>query len=347
MDRLSICPVQKVGKQKLTQSSFQPAKNSLVGCVTNTRRSGKRKVTMIEVRQQRPDFLQRPLFGWIGANRRIRLFSWLAALALILPIPAAADITFIFGTYAADKPTETVRQYKPFLNHLADEMSVVLGEPVTIRMKIAKDYDTGISHLADGDVDFARFGPASYVTVVERNPGIKIVAMESNGGEKRFKGVIAVHNESDALSLADLKQKSFAFGSELSTIGRYLAQSHLLDGGISSEDLSGFEYLGRHDVVGTAVGAKKFTAGALKEDTFQKLVKRGVPIRILFDFDNVTKPWLAASDLDPRVLAAMQQVMLSMHNDEIAASIAKDGFLEGTDSDYDFIRRAMLRSRDF
>lgn len=226
-------------------------------------------------------------------------------------------------------------------------MSVVLGDPVTIRMKIAKDYDTGISHLADGDVDFARFGPASYVTVVERNPGIKIVAMESNGGEKRFKGVIAVHSESDAHSLADLKQKSFAFGSDLSTIGRFLAQSHLLDAGIGSEDLSGFEYLGRHDVVGTAVGAKKFTAGALQEDTFQKLVRQGVPIKILFEFDNVTKPWLAASGLDPKVLAAMRQVMLSINNDEVAARIAKDGFLEGTDADYDFIRQAMLHSRDF
>ncbi|MGB5558663.1 MAG: PhnD/SsuA/transferrin family substrate-binding protein [Paracoccaceae bacterium] len=303
---------------------------------------------MIELWRQRPRILQKLLFGGIAASRRrVPLYSWLAALALSLPVPAAADITLVFGTYAADKPTETVRQYKPFLNYLADEMSVVLGEPVKIRMKIAKDYDTGIGHLADGDVDFARFGPASYVTVVERNPGIKIVAMESNAGEKRFKGVIAVHSESDAHSLADLKDKSFAFGSELSTIGRYLAQSHLLDVGIGSENLSGFEYLGRHDVVGTAVGAKKFTAGALQEDTFQKLVKQGVPIKMLFEFDNVTKPWLAASDIDPKVLDAMRQVMLSLHNDEVAASVAKDGFLDGTDSDYDFIRRAMLHSRDF
>ena len=303
---------------------------------------------MIEVRQRRFEILPKLMLRGSTVRRNRRLLQTLvAALFLSLPMPAAADITLVFGTYAADKPTATVKQHKPFLNYLAGELSAELGEKVTIRMKIAKDYDTGIGHLADGDVDFARFGPASYVTVVERNPGIQIIAIESNGGEKTFKGVIAVHSESDAHSLADLKQRSFAFGSELSTIGRYLAQSHLLDAGIASGDLSGFEYLGRHDVVGTAVGSKKFTAGALKEDTFQKLVKQGVPIKVLIEFDNVTKPWLAASDLDPRVLNAMRRIMLSPPKDEAAASLAKDGFLEGNDLDYDFIRQAMHHSRNF
>lgn len=279
------------------------------------------------------------------ARGRLRLC--LAALALCLPLPALADINLVFGTYAADKPTETVRQYKPFLNYLSEQLTVELGEPVKIRMKIAKDYDTGIGHLADGDVDFARFGPASYVTVRERNPGIQIIAMEANEGSKTFKGVIAVHVDCEAKSLADLKHESFAFGDELSTIGRFLAQSHLLDAGINSADLSGFEYLGRHDVVGTAVGARKFTAGALKEGTFKKLVKNGVPIKVLFEFDNVTKPWLAASDLDPKVSAAIRRIMLSPEVREVSSSLVEDGFLEGSDLDYDFIRKAMAHSREF
>lgn len=261
--------------------------------------------------------------------------------------PAKADINLVFGTYAADKPTETVRKYRKFLSYLSQEMTKSLGEQVTITMKIAKNYETGIDLLADGDVDFARFGPAAYITVYERNSDVQIIAMESVKGQKRFKGIIAVHSESTAQTLSDLAQHSFAFGNPLSTIGRYLAQSHLIEAGVTSRELSGYEYLGRHDRVGTAVGAGHFTAGALKESTYKKLVASGIPIRTLFEFENVTKPWLAASGMDPNVLAAIRQILLNTTDAETLGRIAKDGFVAGSDADYDFVRDAMIQSRMF
>ncbi len=269
------------------------------------------------------------------------------ALVALMAGPAMAEINLVFGTYAADKPSTTVRKYKPFLKYLSQEMSKVLGEPVHIKMKIDKEYEASISHLATGDVDFARFGPASYITVKDRNSDIEIVAIESNKGKKRFKGIIAVHEESEIRYLSDLMRKSFAFGDELSTIGRYLSQSHLIDAGITSKELSEYEYLGRHDRVGSAVGEGRFTAGALKESTFNKLVKSGVPIKSLFEFENVTKPWLAASDMSPSVLAAMRKIMLETEDSKVLEAIAKDGFLEGFDADYDFIRKAMKHSNTF
>ncbi len=263
------------------------------------------------------------------------------------PNDAGAGITLTFGTYAADKPTETVRKYRPFLTFLADRMSERLGEKVTIKLTIAKEYAEGIRQLAEGEVDFARFGPASYVVVKELNPDIRIVAMESKKGQKRFKGVIVVHRDSPIQSLEELSGLTFAFGDELSTIGRYLAQAQLLDVGISGEDLHSFAYLGRHDLVGEAVGAGKYAAGALKESTYKKLVAKGVPIRALSSFDNVTKPWLASADLDPRVLQAMQEVMLSVQNEEIVRRVSKNGFLASEDSDYDLIREAIEQSQSF
>ncbi len=276
-----------------------------------------------------------------------RFFLGIFVAFLMLPSLTFADVTLTFGTYAADKPTATVRKYKPFLNFLAERMSNQLNEPVIIRMKIAKEYQEGIDQLASGEVDFARFGPASYIAVKDSNPDIQIITMESRKGMKRFKGVIAVHADSDFQSLSELEGQSFAFGDELSTIGRYLAQAELLEAGVSAEDLSNFDYLGRHDLVGEAVGSGKYAAGALKESTFKKLVKKGVPIRALKKFDNVTKPWLAHPNVSPRVLSAMREVMLSSENFEIVQKISKNGFLEGADEDYDFIRDAMQKSVQF
>ncbi|MEK0165734.1 PhnD/SsuA/transferrin family substrate-binding protein [Phaeobacter sp. A36a-5a] len=278
---------------------------------------------------------------------RLWLVFCVCLMALLAPMTARAEITLTFGTYAADKPTVTVKKYRPFLTFLSNRLGEVLGEKVVIRMTVAKEYQEGIDQLANGEVDFARFGPASYVHVMKQNPDIRIVAMESKKGRKRFKGVIVVHRDSTITHLSDLAGLSFAFGDELSTIGRYLAQSQLLEAGIDSGDLHTYEYLGRHDLVGEAVGAGKFTAGALKESTYKKLIAKGVPIRILASFDNVTKPWLASSTLSEEVLLAMREIMLSSENEEIVRRVSKNGFLQGADSDYDLIRDAMEQSQAF
>ena len=289
------------------------------------------------------------LLGLGQGSRRLLAGVFLMALGLVglMPGSARAEITLTFGTYAADKPTETVRKFRPFLSLLADRMSSRLAEKVTIKMTIAKEYEEGIRQLAEGEVDFARFGPASYVRVKELNPEIGIVAIESQKGKKRFKGVIVVHRDSPIQSLEELAGLTFAFGDELSTIGRYLAQAQLLEVGIASEDLHSFAYLGRHDLVGEAVGAGKYAAGALKESTYKKLVAKGVPIRVLMSFDNVTKPWLVSADLDAEVLQAMQDVMLSPQDEEIVRRVSKSSYLPGVDADYDLIREAIEKSRSF
>lgn len=277
----------------------------------------------------------------------VKAFICAMSLQFNLASAAAADVAITFGTYAADKPTAVVRQFKPFLKFLEQALQENLGEPVKIKMKVSKEYQDSIDQLVEGEVDFSRFGPASYVTAKARNPDIHIIAIESVKGKKTFKGVIAVHTDSEIRTLADLKNNSFAFGDELSTIGRYLAQSELLEVGISADELSSFEYLGRHDLVGTAVGNGSFTAGALKESTFKKLLEKGVPIRALATFDNVTKPWIASSKMSPRVINAMKAILLDPANLELMKSVSKNGMLEGDDADYDPIRNAMDQSTSF
>ncbi|WP_406647869.1 PhnD/SsuA/transferrin family substrate-binding protein [Aliisedimentitalea scapharcae] len=273
----------------------------------------------------------------------------LAILLSVLMFPnlGRAELNLVFGTYAADKPTETVRKYGPFLAFLSDQLTTRLGKPVKIKMKIDKDYDAAIENLANGSVDFARFGPASYIKVKNLNPNVRIIAIEARNGTKRFNGVIAVRTDSEFETLADLKGQSFAFGDELSTIGRYLAQSHLLNAGISGNDLSSYTFLGRHDIVGEAVGAGKFSAGALKESTFLKLVAKGVPIRALFRFENVTKPWLAAAGLSNEISTHIEEIMVDPQNADHVMKVAKHGFLQGSDADYDFVRRAIEHSTSF
>ncbi len=260
---------------------------------------------------------------------------------------AQAEIALKFGVYTSDKPTTMVRMFRPILNVMEQRLTDRFGEAVRITLQVANDYDRGIRNLVDGQVDFARMGPASYVLSKEKDPDLKLIAMESKKGRKIFYGIICVQDESGIESLEQLRGKSFAFGNERSTIGRYLSQYLLAKSGVYAGDLVDYKYLGRHDRVGAAVGAGQFDAGALKESTFKKLKTQGIKIRELARFPNITKPWIASSKLNSEMLTALQEVLLSIKDATVLKTLKKQGFLPAQDSDYATIRDSMQSNHEF
>ncbi len=282
-----------------------------------------------------------------------RWFTYRKLCLLLLAAPllgisnAAAEITLSFGIYAADKPTIVVKKFKPALKVLEKSLTQRMEEPVRIKLQVASTYEIGITNLTTGKVDFARLGPASYVEAKERQSTVKILALESKKGEKRFNGVICVAANSSINSPADLKGKRFAFGDQGSTIGRYLSQQFLLEQGIRANDLKEYDYLKRHDKVGSAVAAGQFDAGALKESTYKRLVADGSPLKVLATFPNVTKPWIARSELDQKIFLALKSSLLEMVNTEDQRSLKKNGFVEGNDSDFALIRKAIKQNSLF
>lgn len=277
----------------------------------------------------------------LSITRTALLLTGLLASSFSSLALAEGTIRLNFGVYSSNKPSAMVKVYRPILKELEKNMTRRLDRNVDIRMQIAKDYDQGISHLINGRVDFSAFGPASYVEAKRMNNDINILAVENVKNSKVFYGIIAVAKDSTISDISELRGKSFAFGDEGSTIGRFLSQLELEQADIRASDLNRYEYLGRHDKVGTAVGAGSFDAGALNEKTFKKLVEAGEPIRELTRFPNVTKPWIARSGLDDEILQALRESLLDVKDQKTLASLKIDGFLEGTDDDYKVIRKAM------
>jgi phosphate/phosphite/phosphonate ABC transporter binding protein len=275
------------------------------------------------------------------------LTSTIFILISLFMATAQAEIKLKFGVYTSDKPTTMVRMFRPLLNTLEINLAEKLGEPVSISLQVASNYDQGIENLVNGQVDFARMGPASYITSKDRNPGLQLLAMESKKGKKVFYGIICVQEQSEIENIAQLKGRSFAFGDKRSTIGRYLSQHLLSEQGVYASNLASYEYLGRHDRVGTAVGADQFDAGALKESTFKKLKEKGVKIRELSRFANVTKPWIASSNMSEKMIAALKETLLELKDPAALKGIKKQGFLAADDNDYTVIREAMQKNEDF
>ena len=275
-----------------------------------------------------------------------RLIALCSSLLVTVTV-AFAEIKLSFGVYATDKPTEVVKKFKPVLKALEQDLTQALQEPARINIQVASSYEKGVYDLSEGRVDFARLGPASYVESKRLNPRIEILATESKNGSKRFNGLICVTRSSPITHVSDLKGKSFAFGNVRSTIGRYLSQLYLLENGIRLNDLSRSAYLDRHDKVGYAVASGKFDAGALKESTYNRLIEKGVPLRPIATFENVTKPWLARSGLEPRILNALRSTLLAIKNPQALKAMGKDGFVPGEDHDYRVVRKAVERNGEF
>ncbi|MCP4490193.1 MAG: PhnD/SsuA/transferrin family substrate-binding protein [Gammaproteobacteria bacterium] len=270
-----------------------------------------------------------------------------AFLFSINVLDANADINLKFGVYTSDKPTTMVKMFRPILNILEQEMTKTTGDNVKISLHVAKNYDQGINDLVSGKIDFARMGPASFITSKKLNPDLQLLAMESKKGKKVFYGIICVQDQSPITDISQLKGHSFAFGSKRSTIGRYLSQHLLSQQGIFAKDLKTYDYLGRHDRVGTSVGAGQYDAGALKESTFKKLKAKGTNIREIFKFPNVTKPWIANSNMNKDLFLALKQSLLELTDKNALKGLKKQGFLPATDSDYNIIRESMANNAAF
>ena len=271
-----------------------------------------------------------------------RYFSRIAIfLAFLFAAPLSADMNLTFGVYTTDQPTEMVKAYRPVLNGIEVELSERLDTTVKISLKVSSTYEKGVSELVNGNVDFSMLGAASYIAALEQDASLRLLAIESKNDSKTFNGVIAVRADSSIHTVSQLAGKTFAFGNMESTIGRYLSQAHLVDNGVGANDLSGYDYLGRHDRVGHAVAAGKFDAGALKEGTLNKLIKRGLQLRAVTKFPNVNKAWIASSHMDNEIFLQLQSVMLSLDDEALFKPFSRKRFVVGEAVDYDVIRKTI------
>ncbi len=257
-----------------------------------------------------------------------------------------APIELTFGLYQSDKATEMHRKFKPLIDYLSTEVSRRSESNIIFRLKIYKSYQEANNALVTGEVDFVRFGPASYILAKAKQPGIQLLAMEEKKGKTRFKGLIVVLENSQIKNLSELKGRSFAFGNINSTIGRYLAQSELSKAGVTSSSLSKLAFLGRHDKVFKAVELGDYDAGSLKESTFNKM-NTNKELRVIHSFDNVTKPWIASAQLPPEIFEDLSKALIELSDPKILKQFKVSRFVTAKNEDYQYVREGIQKAKSF
>lgn len=294
-----------------------------------------------------------PVHAFPAQRSTLALFKRLLLFFLFsLSTPASAEqpdqsetTALVFGVYAHIRSTEMIQKMVPFQQYL-ERFMAEQGSAVDIQIRIYPSYTEAIDGLVNGEVDFARYGPASYVVAKSRNPNIRLVAMESNFGSKRFEGVLAVPVKSPVRQLADLKGKRIAFGDRQSTTGRYLSQAVLVKAGLKYSDFSKASYLDRHDKVAFAVASGQYDVGAMNENTFNKYAQ-AKGLRTLARFPCVTKPWIVREGFAEPMYQMLRAALLRLEDQSVLKSISRSGYLPAQDSDYQLIREGMAAARSF
>ncbi len=237
----------------------------------------------------------------------------LLALCGLIAAPAAAsadDKVLRVSAIPDEAPTELQKKFKPLGDYLAKELGMeVKFVPVT-------DYAATVEGLAGGHLDLVWYGGFTFVQARRRTGNaIPLVQREEDA---RFHSKFIARAGSGITTLADLKGKTLAFGSESSTSGHLMPRYFLMQSGIQPDkDRSRYAFSGAHDATAKWVESGKVDAGALNESVWNKLVaeKKVDTSKVevfyttpdFFDYN-----WTVRGDLDPKLVARLKSAFLAL-----------------------------------
>jgi phosphonate transport system substrate-binding protein len=273
------------------------------------------------------------------------LFALLVALVATTPgAHAQASGVLRVSAIPDEAPTELQRKFKPLGEYLKQETGMdVQFNPVT-------DYAAVVEGLASNKIDLAWLGGFTYVQARHRTNG-GVVPIAQRAEDAVFTSRFIVPVGSTAKTLADLKGKTFAFGSPSSTSGSLMPRYYLMQAGIDPErDFKSVAFSGAHDATVAFVAAGRAEAGVLNASVLDKLVEsknaNAEKVRVLaitppyFDYN-----WTVRPGLDPAVTKKLTDAFLKLDPANPAMKEIMDlqrasKFIATQNSNYDGIEAA-------
>lgn len=242
--------------------------------------------------------LKRPLALFAGLV--LSCSSLLAQAADTLKVSAIPD----------EAPTELLRKFKPLGEYLEQKLGM------KVEFVPVADYPAVVEALATDRLDMAWLGGFTFVQVHLKSPTATPLVQREQDAKFTSKFITA---NPEIKSLADLKGKTFAFGSISSTSGSLMPRYFMLkDDNIKPESyFSRVAYSGAHDATVAWVQAGKVDAGVLNASVWDKLVASGKvdtsKVKVFattpsyYDYN-----WTVRGSLDPALKEKIKQAFLSL-----------------------------------
>lgn len=224
-------------------------------------------------------------------------------------IAQAAD-TLRVSAIPDEAPTELLRKFKPLGEYLSKQLGM------DVKFVPVADYPAVVESLASNRLDMAWLGGFTFVQVHLKDPTATPLVQREQDAQFTSKFITA---NPDVKSLADLKGKSFAFGSISSTSGSLMPRYFMLkEDNIKPESyFSRVAYSGAHDATVAWVQAGKVDGGVLNASVWQKLVDAGKvdtnKVKVFattpayFDYN-----WTVRGNMDPALKEKIKAAFLAL-----------------------------------
>jgi phosphonate transport system substrate-binding protein len=231
---------------------------------------------------------------------------------LLLPLGALSAETAALRVSAIpdEAPTELQRKFAPLGAYLEKQ----LGMPV--KFVPVTDYAATVEGLAGKHLDLVWYGGFTFVQARRRTGNA--IPLVQRAEDAQFHSKVIARVDSGIEKLADLKGKTFAFGSVSSTSGHLMPRHFLRSAGIDPEkDFARYSFSGAHDATVKWVEAGKVDAGALNESVWEKLVEAKKvdlsKVKVVYttpDFYDYN--WTVRGDLDPALRDKIKKAFLAL-----------------------------------
>jgi len=258
--------------------------------------------------------------GCVSAGRRAGTIGLaVAAFSLALAGPgtigrALAQSVLKVSAIPDESPTELQRKFRPLGAYLEKETGTKM-EFIAVT-----DYAAVVEALAARKLDLAWLGGFTYVQAKRRSGG-SVIPLVQRAEDERFTSRFIVPLASPVQTLADLKGRTFAFGSASSTSGHLMPRYFLLQAGIDPDrDFRRVAFSGAHDATVAFVAAGKAEGGVLNASVWDKLVEakdaNAARVRVLAS----TPPfhdynWTVRGGLDPDLVRHLSAAFLKLDPD--------------------------------
>jgi phosphonate transport system substrate-binding protein len=146
-----------------------------------------------------------------------------SALAASAAPQAGWPKKLVFGIIPTDSSANITERYDNLVRHLETR----LGVPIDV--KVATDYAGVITGMQFKHIDFAYFGPKSYVEAAKRANAEAFVIEVSQDGTNGYHGLIITKKGSGLKTVADLKGKVWAYVDPNSTSGTLVPMVYFLN----------------------------------------------------------------------------------------------------------------------
>jgi len=235
----------------------------------------------------------------------------LAACMALYATRSEAQTTLKVSAIPDEAPTELQRKFAPLGKYLEANIDMpVEFIPVT-------DYAATVEGLAAKKLDMVWYGGFTFVQARIRTNGTAIPLVQRVEDEK-FQSVFITQPNSGINSLADLKAKTFTFGSPSSTSGHLMPRWFLLQQGLEPDkDFKRVAFSGAHDATALQVAGGKVDAGAMNISVWHKMLeeKKLDPGQVKVFY--TTPPyydynWTVRGDLDPALVQKLKDAFLGL-----------------------------------